>query len=69
MVPSWDHTPTYPLRCKRTAPLLFHQHPLPFQHIRRIVAAMTRETIIASTHAAPISGASLSRGLLLLTRF
>jgi hypothetical protein len=30
---------------------------------------MTRETIIASTHAAPLSGALLSRGLLLLTRF
>jgi hypothetical protein len=52
----------------KAAPL-FHSTPLPFQQIRRIVAAMTRETLIASTPAAPASGAPFSRGLLLLTRF
>ncbi len=47
--------------------ITFSPRPLPFQQFRRIVSAMTRETIIASTSTAP--GAPLSRGLLLLTRF
>jgi len=49
--------------------MIFSPYPLPFQQIRRIVAAMTREILIALTQAAPKSGAPLSRGLLLLTRF